>query len=441
MRLLLTLFTYLVLMLPVLTWSSVVPKFRDNRIDINDLAQMASNKHLIIFHPSQKLSLSVGKGRKSTFDVRFVTAMTVIDEPVYQVREVVTDFSHYHEFMPQNEKSTVISKSKNQVIQELKLSLKVPLIPISFKLTLDYFLAPDGDITWSRIKGDIKGNVGRFEFFELSPNRTLLVLTYWTELQGAGLLIRLLLRLQPDMELAIPISSCSLLIEAIKNRCELISHQKPADPKTLPSKPVIPMMTKSQLPIDTLQLLSRIGTLVFVHPIQWIRSEKNKPIDVRFVTSAARIQGPQKALKPLMTDFSRYPEFMSQVVYARQEQTANGMQVDWRLKFGFAMFRFNLNFLLDYAWHDDTILLYRCKSGNIKRSYGCWEWLSLSDNQTMIFFSAAIPYDRKVPFILKFTQIVPNSQVVMGASSTVVTIEKVIPWVEDQVLEVMHLYR
>jgi len=430
-----------VIFLPCLTYPHIVPKFQDNKIPLADLVRLLENEQLILLHPPQKKKLPIGDGKKQEFNVRFVTTLSVIDAPIQRVREVVTDFLNYHEFMPQTETSTIISKTKDHVVHEVKLSVNVPLIHIGFRFTLDYFMEPDGDITWSCVKGDIKGNVGRYEFIALSPNRTMIVMTYWAELQGIGFLMRLLLRMQPDLELAIPISSGSLIVDAIKKRSEMAPKAAQPNLKKLPWHPDIPLMTQSGLPIDMLQLLSRIGTLIFVHQQQWIQTKSNKPIPVQFITAAARMQGPIKAVKPLVSNFSRYPEFMYQIKYAKQKMTYDGMLVDWRLQIGFSIIRFNVDFVMDYEWESNTILTYHCKSGDIEKSYGCWEWLSLSDNQTMTFFTTAIPMDSKVPFIFKLTQMIPNSQVVMGVSSTVVPIEKMTPWVEDQVLETMNLYQ
>jgi len=430
-----------IFLIPLLIHAQVVPRFKDNKIPMTDLVQLAKNKQLIILHPSQTKELPIGEGKKKEFNVRFVSTLSVINAPIQRVREVVTDFMNYHEFMPQTRSSKIISQKKDHVLHEVKLSLKVPLIYIGFKFTLDYFMAPNGDITWSRFSGDIQGNVGRYEFISLAPNRTMLIMTYWTELQGIGFLMRLLLRMQPDLELAIPISSGSLIVDAIKKRSEPVSTSKKTDPKDLPWKPDIPNMTCSNLPIDTLQLLSRIGTLIFVHQPQWINSSDNKPVSVRFVTAAARMQGPKKAVIPLVANFSRYTEFMPQVTYVKQNMTYDGMIVDWRLKIGFAIFRFNVDFEQNYEWNSEDILESHCKSGDIEKCYGAWEWLSLSDNQTMTFFTKAVPTDTRVPFIIKISKMIPNTQVVMGASSTVVTIERMTPWLEDQVLDYINLYQ
>ncbi|MBF0449219.1 MAG: SRPBCC family protein [Candidatus Magnetomorum sp.] len=432
------------LFIPFLTHASFVPKFQDQNIHINDLVKLSETGQLLLLHPEKKVSLPIGNEKINDFDVRFLTSICVIEAPVHRVREVVMDFSHYHEFMPQTSSSTILSKSKNHVINEIKLSVKVPLIHIGVKFTLDYFMEPDGDISWFRVKGDMKGNVGRYEFISLGPNRTMLIMTYWTELRGIGFLMRLLLRAQPDLEMAIPVSTGSLILDAIKKRCELTAQDVPPDINTiskLPKDPIIPVLTQSNIPVDTIQLLSRIGTLVFVHPVQWIRTENNEPVAVKFVTAAGRMQGPLEAVKPLVSDFSRYSEFMYQVKYAKRELTYDGMMVNWRLKLGFAIFKFYLDFVLDYEWKSNTILLYHCKEGDLEYNYGSWEWFRLSDNQTMTFFTTAIPIGKRAPMILKFTKMIPNSQVVMGASSTVVAIEKMTPWVEDQVLEATNLYQ
>ena len=441
LRLLYTIFFIILIWTPLLIHASVVPKFQDYKINTKDIVKLSKTGQLLLLHPKKKVSLPISNEKVEEYDVRFITSMCVIEAPAHRVREVIADFLHYPEFMPQTVSSTIVSSSNNHIINQIKLSVKVPLIHIGVKFTLDYCMEPNGDITWHRVKGDMKGNVGRYEFISLGPSRTLLVMTYWTELRGIGFLMRLLLRAQPDLELAIPVSSGSLIINAIKKRCEL--RAKTVSPKVdmLPENPVIPVLTQSDLPVDTIQLLSRIGTIVFVHPDQWIKSENNEPIAVKFVTAAGRMQGPIEAVKPLVSDYSRFPEFMYQVKYAKRKLTYDGMMVDWRLKLGFAIFKFYLDFTLDYEWHNNTVLLYQCKKGDLEYNYGSWEWFRLSDNQTMTFFTTAIPIGKRAPIILKFTKMIPNSQVVMGASTTVVAIEKMTPWIEDQVLEATNLYQ
>jgi len=424
-----------------LTHASIVPKFKDYKINTSDLVSLSKTGQILLLHPTKKLSLPIGNNRTEEFDVRFLTSICVIDSPVQRVREVINDFLHYQEFMPQTVSSTINSKSKDHVINEIKLSVKVPLIHIGVKFSLDYYMEPDGDITWHRVKGDMEGNVGRYEFISLGPSRTMLVMTFWSELRGIGFLMRLLLRAQPDLEIAIPVSTGSLIVDAIKQRCEHAVKPTSPDVKTLPEAPVIPVLTQSKLPVDTIQLLSRIGTLVFVHPVQWIKNTNNEAVAVKFVTAAGRIQGPLEAVKPLVSDYSRYPEFMYQVKYAKRKLTYDGMIVDWRLKLGFAIFKFYLDFILDYEWKSNTVLLYHCKEGDLEYNYGAWEWFRLSDNQTMTFFTTAIPIGKRAPMIIRFTKMIPNSQVVMGASTTVVAIEKMTPWVEDQVLEATNLYQ
>ena len=110
------------------------------------------------------------------------------------------------------------------------------------------------------------------------------------------------------------------------------------------------------------------------------------------------------------------------------------MIVDWRLRIGFAIFKFNFDFTLDYKWLNDNAIIFECVGGDLEYNFGSWEWFSIDDNTTILCFTTAVPLGKKSPFFMKFTKMIPNSQVLMGASTTAVTIEKLRKWIESQIL-------
>ena len=412
--------------------ASQVPRIQDMGIQMKQMAKIAEMGQFLLLHTVRKMTIPIGK-QMETFDIRFSSSMTVINAPVEKVKQVVTDFNHYHEFMPQTKWVEIISQTQDHIQAKFKLSIKIPLIRFGVKFVLDYYLEPSGDITWTQISGDMQGNIGRYEFVPLSENKTLLIFTFWSDIHDISFIMNLILKAQPDIELAIPVSTGALVVDSIKKRAE----NKPAS--TIPAidqlndKPDIPIMTSCQIPVPTLHKLSKLGTIVVVHPTQWIRDDAGNSIEVKFVSAGGMVQGPIDRVKALVSDFTRYHEFSYQVKKSVIRPTNDGMIVDWRLKLGFAIFKFNLDFSLDYDWENDNTLVFQCIDGDLEYNYGSWEWISLSENQTMVLFSTAIPLGKKAPFILKFTKMIPNSQVVMGASTTAVAIEKMSPWINEQI--------
>jgi hypothetical protein len=277
-------------------------------------------------------------------------------------------------------------------------------------------------------------NSGRWEFFPLQDGRTLLVYTQWSDMDSLGFTMRMMFRAQPDLRLAFPVATTTLVVEAIRRRAEGLPVTEPA-PVTAPvSQPEIPLLSdpQSPVPLDALRFLSRSGTVIVIHPRQWIQTRAG-PLDLVFVSSTAHVKTSAYTAQYYTRQFARYPEFFNQVRQTVHRNTAAGEFVDWELGLGFGFLAVGINFTLTYDEDPNgAILRYRTHAGDIEHVYGAWEWISLGEQESLAVYTTVSELGPDAPAIMKLVNLVPNRKITVGVSSSAIIAEKIRPWIEAQ---------
>jgi coenzyme Q-binding protein COQ10 len=91
----------------------------------------------------------------------------VMDVPAKVIYDVVLDFAHYPDFLPDVKKAKVEKKGKN-LVAEFEISV---IRKINYKLS--FSASPHKKISWTFLGGDIfKDNTGGWDFVELKKNQT-----------------------------------------------------------------------------------------------------------------------------------------------------------------------------------------------------------------------------------------------------------------------------
>jgi hypothetical protein len=305
-------------------------------------------------------------------------------------------------------------------------------VNLNLNYTILHRFSDPKTLTFERTKGDIAHIYGQWEFFPQGTNSTIVAYTVWSDTESMGFIVKTMLSAQPDLRIAIPISSAVVAVHAIKDRVEG-KKDLPRDFTNLPRTPRIPLLTRGDLPLPTLKKLSREGTLLFVHPTQWIQRE-GKPLDLLFVTGVKLSPLPLSPTTGYTTSFARYPEFFDQVRKAIVKEIPNGWMVEWKLKLGFGILSVPIVYTLRYEWLEpNRILRYYRVAGDLEYIYGSWEFLSDPEGKgTLTFYTTASQLGEKAPAILKLGNLIPNRQLVVGASTASVILEKLVEWIGKQ---------
>ena len=77
-------------------------------------------------------------------------------------------------------------------------------------------------------------------------------------------------------------------------------------------------------------------------------------------------------------------------------------------------------------------MVYRRTHGELEHNYGSWEWMPLGADSTLVLQTVAAKTGKKDSFLLKLSNLLPNSQIVLNASTNIFIIENQIPWIKKQ---------
>lgn len=402
------------------------PRLAELGLPAEGLAKLIGDGQLVLLHPGREATIG-GKNR----EVRFASAAVRIGAPVSTVAAVVYDFASYPEFMPQTEKVSVTKAPDGADRVAFRLRFELPVGGIRLDYTLDHRATPDGGIAWTLVEGDMAANVGRWEFFAAGPNDTVAVYTLWSDLRSTSFILRQILDAQPDLDLAIPVSSAWAVAEAVRRRAEGRAPMPPVDVKGLRPEPVIPLYSRGELPEDVLRSLAARGTVLFIHPTQWLATASG-PLDLVFVTAMRPVPVDLPEARRLARSFDRYPEFFDQVRSAKVTPTPKGLTVDWHLGIGFGILAIPLKYRLEYVDVGPATMPFRRVSGDLDYVWGAWEWLADGDDRTLAIYTTGSRLGDKAPAVLKLGNLIPNRQVVVGVSSAALIVEKQAIWIAQQ---------
>lgn len=420
---------------PVSAFALEIPSVAELGAEPENLAKIVGDSKVILLHKPRPISWKDGK-KTIKRNERFVTGLTVIAAPVTTVRATVADFAQYVKYMPQTETADIVKREAGTTVVEYELEFEMPVMNIGVDYTLEYKDEPNGDITWTLVEGDMDQNVGRYEFYPLAGNKTLLAYTNWNDIKGMGFGVKVLLDAQPDLQIAIPVASAAVILNAVQRRAEGLPL-KPAKPKSVDRKtPAIPMLSQGApaIPLPTMRKLARAGTVVFVHPEQWIMTGEG-PKDFVFVSAAALVNKPRDFARKYALQFERYGEFFSQVSKVKATAKDDAISVDWRLKLGFGVLAVPIDYTLAYTRvqpADPNVMTFSRQKGDIHFIYGSWEFMEPAPDETLVFYTTASELGDKASAILKLGNLVPNRQITIGVSSAAIIVENLAPWIEKQ---------
>ena len=94
------------------------------------------------------------------------------------------------------------------------------------------------------------------------------------DLDTARFMYRTLIKAQPDIKPTAPLGAAAMMTEQYRAFIEKTDLNPPKNTEALPTCPKTPLFNTSHIPVETLRRLSDLGTLVFVHPKQWIKPQK-----------------------------------------------------------------------------------------------------------------------------------------------------------------------
>ncbi len=419
---------FVLLMMPHTALCSQTPRFLNLGIDLNDVIPLVENTQLLLLHPTEQIIREV-KNKKRTYDAQFVSSAVIMNGSVDHIRATIMDIEKYPDFLPQFAYSKILEKSDKVLNARFKMVLAMPVFTPKVNLDLEYTQEPDGGISWSLISGDVDVSEGRWEFVPLSDNQTLVILTNWMDMRSK-FINRMMIKVQPDLETTVPISTASITTYAIKTRVEAKIPGKPDKHDTPEGTPTIPLLTNTYM--KRIARLASYGTVMFVHPEQKFKSHLGL-VDLTFVSGGGIVRCSLDDAKKFTTQFNRYREFNESVKNATITNKKDGFFIDFEMKLGGNILSVSIDYTLDFTWLSENKLVYRVVKGDVTHIYGIWEWIPLENDRTLLMHTGAYRTGEDDSILLRLGDKLPNGQIIVGANVNLVVIEKQIPWIEKQI--------
>lgn len=423
-------------------WKNPAPRFSDLGLNLNEVRTIIGDSQLLISHKGRDIELWSNEDNeiREYKNARFVSSLTIFNLPKNKVVDAYFDFKNYPDYIPQYTEGAIVKKEEDDFLVKLKQVYRFLIVTLRADFRYQYSLEETGDYSVLMLDGDVGAGAKRIEFIELDTNSTLVVNTSWVDMDSARFVYRTILKAQPDMKYTAPIGAVAMETEQIKNYIEKRNVGEPETSSHLPVYPKIPIYAKGTIPLKTLRLLSDLGTLVFVHPNQWVNTE-NGVKNIKFVSSLTQLPGTIEQSKPISGDFTRFNEYFKQAKKVEFREGPNGTEIDWIFKFGLGFIGVGLNYTINFNWQNKNTVLFDRVAGDMDPIYGAWEWLDIDTGNTLLVFTAANRIGEEASWALKLANKIPNVEVMSSIFMGILIVEKQSVWVEEQMKSMNGLAR
>jgi ribosome-associated toxin RatA of RatAB toxin-antitoxin module len=409
--------------------TDTIPQLQNIEFDTDHLVHViGEDGQLVLLHDPETIRTE----DRTIEDARFVSSYAVIDESPEDVREYVRNFDQYEDLLKSVRSSTTTRTDKESPRAEFVIGLDTPVVNPSFRYELEYE-SEDGTLFFRSLEGDFDLILGCWEFIPLPQNRTLLAYTSWFEFGSLSWTLQTIFWAQPDLETTIPVTQSAILLRALKNGLENRDSSGPTEPvDRLPEDPETPFFTDQSEDLVSLVPLAERGTVMKVHPQQWIRDE-GSPLEVTYVSGIGLMDRPFEEAQAFTTDFERYADFIQQVGRVETREEGNGEIIGtWMLDLGINVLSIGLDYTLRYTPVSEKALSFRRIEGDIQYVSGALEWEPVGDHRTLFFYTTATQVGSGDSFIVKMANILPHKQIVIGVAAGAMAVEKLVDAAEDR---------
>ncbi len=418
-------------------WQNPAPRFTDLGLNMDEVRTIIGNGQLLISHKGQDIELWSGKQKtvKEFNDSRFVSGLVIFDKPRQEIIDIYFDFQKYSEIMSQYSEGDIIKQEGNNYLVKLKQIYHYLTFTLHTDFWYQYTVEDNGDFSILLLEGDVGASVSRIEFIALDENHTLVVNTLWIDVESARFTYRSVIKAVPEMKLTAAITGIATTTEQFQIFINNLDLSQPTDSTKLQNEPEIPIYTSGSMPITAIRRLSELGTLVFIHPLQWINSE-NGVKSVKFVSSITQLPCPVNQCKPISSDFTRYDEYFKIINgKVKNRDIQDGTETNWPFKVGIGLLSVKVDFTTHITasdWQNKISMPFKRASGDLDPLYGAWEWMDLEKKSTLFVFSVAIQIGDEASWVVKQATKVPNMEMTACILVGVNIVDEQVEWIKAQ---------
>lgn len=405
----------------LVAWTENIPSaLKPFDQNAQQIAAIAQDNILIYPHPAIKTALPTLTKNPQPI-AHFSTAAIVVPVSSQDVAKTLSNYSQYVGLFP-TLKSAKVIETTGQVSQlKYRISIPTPIPVLNFNedVILQHQIGANS-VSTLVIDGPIPYAAGKFEWFSLGENKTLITLTQWGDLnQPQGFLFKKILNAFPEVKLAIPNGSSAFVLEALKNK---FSTKK------------ITALNAGQLPSPQLSI-AQINKIVQVsanaqQPVSLILNPVTVPYThgrevLRFTTTYQYINATPQQLQRWTQPMSYKEIFPRQIKNIKTTpSTQQGQDAEFKVSVGLGVISIPFDFKMHFSYPKATENSFYANGGDLRYLKGQIQFLP-QGNDTLLKMTTTIKIDEKAPFLLKAARSLPYHEMLPALGANAIFAQKV----------------
>lgn len=404
----------------LIKWNDNIPSslqpFQNNP---QQLANLAQDRIFIYAHPSTKTFIPTAKNQNPT--VNFTSSAVVLPVDVATIKKVLSNQEQYVGLFPNLKSAKILEQSgnMNQVKYRISIPTPIPVLNFNENITFQHQLGTNS-LSSIVIDAPIPYGIGKFEWYSLGPNKTLVTLTQWGDLNHPkGFLLSKIFNAMPEVKLGIPTGTNAFILESLRKR--FISNKVTAlSPGQYPS----PQLSSSQL--EKIAQLSQTSHM----PVSFLNNPTTVPYqhgaeNMRFSTTYQYYaQTPQQLKK--WTQVAAYKTlFPKQIKNVTTTAIHNKSQnADFKVSVGLGVMSIPFDLKMNFNYPNPTENSFTANGGDIKYIKGQMLFNTQSQG-TLLKMTTAMKIDESAPFLLRAMRSLPYHDVLPAVAGNAVFVQKI----------------
>jgi len=315
----------------------------------------------------------------------------------------------------------ILNQEKNITQVQYKISIPTPIPVLNFNETIVFQHHIEANSISSLIvDAPVPYGLGKFEWFKLDQNHTLLTLTQWGDLnQPKGFLFSKVLNAVPEAKMGIPSGTHAFLLESIRKKLTAPSSSA-LKPEQFPSD----QLTTSQL--AKIAQISRITE----HPVSFVHTPTTVPYQhgaesMRFVTTYQYYSQPVQQLQKWTQPVHYKKLFPRQLKSIDIETLKDQTQLaDFKVELGLGVIQIPFRFKLNFSFPQSNQNSFYAQGGDLKYIKGKMQFDKFQQG-TLLKMTNAGKIDEKAPFLIRAARSLPYHDVLPTVGANVVFALKV----------------
>lgn len=404
----------------LIAWNDNIPSslqpFQNNP---QQLANLAQDRIFIYSLAPTKISLPTAKNQNPT--VTLNTAAVVLPIDMATAKKTISSYEQYVGLFPSLKSAKILEQSGNLTQVKYRVSIPTPIPVLNFNesVTFQHQLGSNS-LASIVIDGPIPYGAGKFEWFSLGTNKTLVTLTQWGDLdQPKGFLISKILKTIPEVKQGIPTGTNAFILESLRKRYGSNKITALA-PGQFPS----PQLNAAQL--EKITQLSRASN----QPVSYINNLTTVPYQhgaesMRFSTTYQYYaQTPQQLQK--WTQAASYKAlFPKQIKNITTTALQNKSQnADFKISVGLGVISIPFDFKMHFNYPNATENAFNANGGDIKYIKGQMLFNAQSQG-SLLKMTSAMKIDESAPFLLRSMRSLPYHDVLPAVAGNAVFAQKI----------------